>query len=323
MSSSTLPTIALAGSTGYLGSQVFKVLTASTFRSSFAEVILLKRRKSSSAPQHSDPSKTDPNSPSLYTTRYYDESNLSASLQDIDVLINTVGPTGHSFKDALLRAIPSSHVKLYIPSEFGVDHTVHDFPHEEWDHKKAHYDLAQEILPPTTKVCRIFIGLFTEASIGPWFAFDTKNAIYEAVGSADIPVSFTSLEDTGRVIARVASMPLDQVPPQIHVASNTLTIRELAHVMEEAGSDSVQIKEVDLASYKEAVLKEGTADPSKYLRFLMGEGNINHTAEGLGNDNELVNPGGKLWNWKSMKEYAEETKGKPWADYEWDADSVK
>lgn len=273
-----LPTVALAGSTGYLGSQVLKVLTSPTFRSSFKEVVVLKRRKSSSEPsQHSNPGSSD-----VYTTRYYDESNLPASLQDIDVLINTIGPTGHNFKDALLRAIPSSPtVKLYIPSEFGVDHTVHDFPHEEWNHKKSHYDLAQQILPSTTKVCRIFIGLFTEASIGPWFAFDTKNAVYEAVGSADVPVSFTSLEDTGRVIARVASMPLDQVPPQIHVASDTLTIRELAHVMEEAGSDPIQVKEVDLASYKEAVLKEGTTDPSKYLRFLMGEENINHTQQGL------------------------------------------
>lgn len=321
MSTSTtnLPTVALAGSTGYLGSQVLTVLTSPAFRPSFNDVVVLKRKKPSS-----DSEDSHSTSSNLYTIRYYDESNLSASLQDIDVLINTIGPTGHSFKDALLRAIPSSPtVKLYIPSEFGVDHTVHDFPHEEWNHKKTHFSLAQEILSSKTKVCRIFIGLFTEASIGPWFAFDTKNAIYEAVGSADMPISFTSLEDTGRVIARVASMPLDQIPPQIHVASDTLTIKELARIMEDAGSDPIRIEEVDLARYKETVIREGTTDPSKYLRFLMGEGKINHTQQGLGNDNELVNPGERLWKWKSMKEYAEDTKGRPWVDYEWDAGSVK
>ena len=328
MSSSALPNVAIAGATGYLGSQVLKVLTDPNFRSSFNEVIVLKRRKASSSTS-SAPEQTnqpDPNTTTdspLYTTRYYDPSNLPASLTNIDVLINTIGPTGHSFKDSLLHAIPSTNITLYIPSEFGVDHTTHDFPHEEWDHKKTHYELAKKLLPSTIKICRIFIGLFTEASIGPWFAFDTKNAVYEAVGSADIPVSFTSLEDTGRVIASLARLPHDQIPPQIHVSSTTLTIRDLARTMEAAGSSPIEIREIDLPSYKEAVIQEGTTDPSKYLRFLMGEGKINHTAEGLGNDNELVNPGGKVWEWKAMKGYAEETKGRPWVEYEWDAESVK
>lgn len=315
MASSPLPTIALAGSTGYLGSQVLKVLTSTTFRSSFKDVIVLKR--SSSKPQSESANDT-------YTTRIYDESDLSASLQDVNVLISTVGPTGHPFKDALLRSIPlCPNIALYIPSEFGVDHTAHDFPHEEWNHKKSHYDLAKSILPSHVKVCRIFIGLFIEASIGPWFAFDTKNAIYKAVGSADVPVSFTGLEDTGKVIASVARLPLEKVPEQVHVASDTLTIRELAKVMEEAGSDPIEIREVDLQKYKKGVIDEGTTDPSKYLRFLMGEGKVNHTAKGMGNDDELVNPGESVWKWKTMKEYADENKGRPWNDYDWDAANVK
>jgi hypothetical protein len=34
----------------------------------------------------------------------------------------------------------------------------------------------------------------------------------------------------------------------------------------------------------------------------------------LGNQNELVNPGEGLWKWKTMREYAKETKGGPWTD---------
>lgn len=324
MSTASLPTIALAGSTGYLGSQVLKVLTSSAFRPSFKDVIVLKRPSRTAGTSNEDNTSS---SDSIYTTRYYDESDLAASLTDVTVLVNTIGSAGHPFKNALVRSLPSvPTLKLYIPSEFGVDHTVHDFPHQEWDHKKSHYALARELLDPRgVKICRIFIGLFTEASIGPWFAFNTRDAIYEAVGSADVPVSFTSLEDTGRVIAALAKLPTTQIPEQIHVASNTLTIREMASIMESAGSSPIDIRTIDLETYKKETLQEGTSDPSKYLRFLMGEGMINHTAtnEGLGNDNELVNPNGQAWTWKTMQMYAEETKGRPWGDYAWNPDGVK
>lgn len=321
MSPQYLPNIALAGSTGYLGSKVLSILVSPTFRSSFNQVILLKRQLSSSSSTAAQPVQTKHG----VDTRYYDESDLPASLSGVDVLINTVGPTGHTFKDVLLRAIPQApSIKLYIPSEFGVDHTIHDFPHPEWNHKKAHFELARNVLQGTNvRVCRIFIGLFIEASIGPWFGFDTKNAMYEVIGSADMPVSYTSLEDTGRVIASVAKLNPELVPGQLHVASETLTTREVAQVMEETGSTPIGIHEVDLKKYKDAVITEGTTDPSKYLRFLMAEGKIDHRLNAMGNDNELVNPAESQWKWKTMKEYATETKGRPWADYEWSADSLK
>jgi hypothetical protein len=67
---------------------------------------------------------------------------------------------------ALLQALPETDICLYIPSEFVVDHTIHDFLHPEWDAKKHHFAIAQEVLPKSTKVVRVFIGLFLEDSIG-------------------------------------------------------------------------------------------------------------------------------------------------------------
>ena len=49
----------------------------------------------------------------------------------------------------------------------------------------------------------------------------------------------------------------------------------------------------------------------------MGEGKIKHTIDGLGNDDELVNPGQSLWTWRTMRQYAEEQGGRPWADINW------
>ncbi|MGG6497934.1 UNVERIFIED_CONTAM: hypothetical protein NY603_33920, partial [Bacteroidetes bacterium 56_B9] len=82
-------------------------------------------------------------------------------------------------------------------------------------------------------------------------------------------------------------------------------------------SSPIAVKEIELNEYKRRAIAENVPDPMKYLRFLMGEGKINHTESGLGNDNELVNPGQSLWKWKTVSEYAKEVNGRPWADYDW------
>ena len=299
------PTVAIVGAGGLLGKQVSKVLLSPTFRSSYANVIFLKRRPNG---------KSGDESIDGAQTRFYDDNTISQALQGVDVLISTVGPAGHDFKDKLVDAISHSAVKLYIPSEFGVDHTVHDFLHPEWDRKKKHHDKLVATVPKTTKVCLIYIGLFLEDSIGPWFGLDTKNGIYESVGSPDKLISFTALGDVGNVVAQIARTPIDRIPQSLHISGDALTIRQLGAAMENAGSSPIQIKEIDLDDFKKKAVAEGTQDPAKCLRFLMGEGKIDHTMSGLGNDNELVNPDQQNWTWKTVAQYAKETSGRPWVE---------
>lgn len=77
-------------------------------------------------------------------------------------------------------------MRLYFPSEFGVNHYLHDFEHDEWNAKKHHFRLAGELIP-NIRVCRVYAGLFLEESVGPWFGFFTKQGRYEAVGSPTQP----------------------------------------------------------------------------------------------------------------------------------------
>lgn len=297
--------VAIAGATGRLGKHILAALLSPTFRSSYADVIVLKRASTTIAPMEGA------------TIRTYHEDRLAEALSDVEVLINAVGPSGHAFKDSLVNAMAQSPVRLYIPSEFGVDHTVHDFPHVEWDHKKLHWDLTQKFMPKV-QVLRVFVGLFMEESIGPWFGFNTAKDSYECIGSADVPVSYTSLDDAGKVVAQVARTQMPGILEELHIGGDTLSTRQVAQIMQDAGAAQIHIMEVDLGNFKKTTLGGATKDPSRYLRFLMGEGNINHTAEGLGNDNDIVNPGETIWKWKKMVDYAKETNGRPWADLEWD-----
>ena len=76
-----------------------------------------------------------------------------------------------------------------------------------------------------------------EGSIGPWFGFDTKDSKYEAVGSKDVRVSFTGLDDVGKVVTSLASMPVEKVLDEIHISGNSASISEIAEIMDGAGRE--------------------------------------------------------------------------------------
>ncbi|KAF4437780.1 isoflavone reductase family [Fusarium acutatum] len=256
------PTVAIAGATGNLGAKVAEGFLQQPFRDRFYDIIVLAR---SSSPKAENLVKHGA------SLRLYTEENLEEALAGIDVLINTVGPSGHHFKESLLRSIPGSSVKLYFPSEFGVDHYVHDFPHEEWDAKKAHFQLASELIPDIS-ICRVYAGLFLEDSIGPWFGFDTKGGRYEAVGDPAQKTSYTSMYDVGKALAILASQPAGTIPPEVHLSGDNKSMAEIAQIMEANGADRIQVTSVPLESYKASVLAKPSPTPERYLRFLMGEG---------------------------------------------------
>ncbi|KAH8432775.1 isoflavone reductase family protein [Aspergillus melleus] len=309
-SSAWRPVVAIAGATGHLGQHIASAFLSSPLRDNFSEVILLSRKGAVPAQF------LELNRHAHIVIRKYNDHDLADALQGVQVLVNAVGPSGHSFKEKLVRALPQTDVQVYLPSEFGVDHYVHDFPHLEWDQKKRHVALAKELVP-RVKICRVFCGLFLEDSIGPWFGFDTRNGRYESVGSARSPVSFTSLDDVGRAVASLCSLPRERIPEVAHLAGDTRSIAEISETMQEAGAGVVEVTEIPLQKYKDETTAEPSWDPASYLRFLMGENRINHTLTGLGNANELVNPEEKHWKWKSLGDLAKETEGRPWKDFAW------
>lgn len=302
--------VAIAGATGHLGKHVVSAFLSSPLKNDFSEIIILSRHGGNSKEFLS------PVTNVKVTTRTYTEEHLHEALEGVDILVNTIGASGHAFKEKLLRALPNTNVQVYLPSEFGVDHYVHDFPHLEWDQKKRHVELARELIPHK-KVCRVFCGLFLEDSIGPWFGLDTKHSRYESVGSAKTPISFTSLGDVGKTVASLCTLAPNLIPDRVHVAGDTRSISEVADIMGAAGAGKVDVEEIDLNKYKQETTAKLSKDPAAFLRFLMGEGNIRHTPDGLGNDNDLVNRDEQLWKWETLADLAKSTHGQPWKDFDW------
>ncbi|KAJ5544809.1 hypothetical protein N7535_006803 [Penicillium sp. DV-2018c] len=311
MTQPTKPIVAIAGATGHLGKQITTAFLSSAFHDKFSEIILLSRRESTLF------SPSELRTGLKVTTRRYDTTNLEEALRDVDILINAIGPGGHEFKTRIAATLPRTNIRLYFPSEFGVDHYGHDFAHLEWYEKKKHLANAQPVVTDM-KICRVFVGLFLEDSIGPWFGFDTRNGRYTSVGPPTTPVSFTGMGDVGKTVASLASMEVELVPEIVRVGGDTRSILEIAGIMRDAGAGEIDVREVPYEEYKRVTTaKEDSWDPAAYLRFLMADGRIDHTVNGLGSDNEFVNPGQRLWKWKTMEDLARETGGRPWKDTVW------
>ena len=235
---------------------------------------------------------------------------------------DSISTAGAILRDKLASALPKTSVKLYFPSEFGVDHTLHDFHTPEWDGKKKHYELAKKVVRGTDiQVCRVFVGLFLHSGIAPWYGFHTSKEVYQAVGSLDQSISYTDISDIARVLCGLAEQAARerQVPEELRIAGTHASFHQTAQVMVAAGSGDIELKTVELERYRNKALSREYEDRGAIvcLRFLMGDGRVDYRPKeegGLGNDNELVNPGQNQFVWKTVRDLAIEATGRPNGD---------
>jgi hypothetical protein len=243
-------------------------------------------------------------------------------LDGILIMSRSISTAGAALRDKLSAALPHTSIKLYFPSEFGVDHTLHDFNTPEWDGKKKHYDLTRSAVHGTNiQVCRLFVGLFLHMGIAPWAGFHTAKNTYQAIGSLDQSISYTDISDIARVVSGLAdkAMRKERVPEQLRIAGTHASFRNVAQIMSEAGAGDIELKSVDLHSFRDKALAREYEDRSAlvFLRFLMGDGRIDYRKQedgGLGNDNDVVNAGQGKFAWKTVRNLAVETGGKPHSD---------
>ena len=76
-------------------------------------------------------------------------------------------------KEAIAKAVGTSpSIKLYFPSEFGVDHMLgegkdKDFAHKEWKKKQDHLDLVKrsEAKGKELKICSVYVSLLPKTRV--------------------------------------------------------------------------------------------------------------------------------------------------------------
>ncbi|KAH9911849.1 hypothetical protein B0H21DRAFT_759098 [Amylocystis lapponica] len=314
--------VAIAGASGNLGSEIIKVFLAS-YRSSFSRIIALVRNPSSDGAKALAEAGAE-----LYKI---DDANLGTSyekaLSGVDALVNVLGKVPTNVKDTIFDAAVKAGVKVYFPSEFGINHLISDFPgwdNKEWTRKRAHLHGSLEAGKGRIKTVAVFNGLFIEDTFGPWFGFDTANHVYTSVGAPTTRFSLTSKTDVGRALGALSLVALadpSKVPDTVSICSATVSHAEVAEIVQrvrkelgDADQEEIVVKSVDLAAFREATRgaqlsnPDGT-DPAGHIRIVMGEGKLDFSKT---NANEIANPGQKTWKWKTVEEYMREVKGHPW-----------
>ncbi|KAH9919652.1 hypothetical protein B0H21DRAFT_767959 [Amylocystis lapponica] len=262
-------TVAIAGATGNLGSDVTKIFLHS-YRASFSHVIALVRNPSSESARALASAGAE-----LYTI---DGANPGPSyekaLNRVDVVVNTLGAKPSETKDALFDAALKSGVRVYFPAEFGLDHRLNEFEDwdsPEWPRKRAHLDRALELGQERIKTIAVFTGLFLERAFGPWFAFDTANHVYTSVGAPTARFSLTSKADIGRALASLSLVALadpSEVPGILRISGTTVSYAEAAEIVQrvckEVGDEDqakIVVKSEDAAAFRAATRSAQLSDP--------------------------------------------------------------
>ncbi|TDL18394.1 NAD(P)-binding protein [Rickenella mellea] len=309
--------VAIVGATGRLGNEMAREFLSPGFRPYFSTVSCLTR--DTSAPIAASLAELGAD---IRPVDLEQIESLKVALKGADAVVNALGPAvGKDVLDNVADAAAAVGAKVYFPSEFGSDIRLNDFPgweHPVWAKKRAHFERAKEIAPGKMKVIALYTGAILEFTLAPRTGYDFANKKFTALGSPDTPIAFTSTQDIGRTLAQLSILctssadTRNSIPEIVRVAGTQVSVKQIAEIMGKESGDTIEVESVHLKEFKEELRKtyvstgvKGAAFPD-FVRILIGEGKYDFST----NDNELVNAKESVWVWKSMQQYAKETKGK-------------
>lgn len=318
-------TVAITGASGNLGSEVTKVFLAE-YGSSFSRILALVRNPSSDAAKALAAAGAE--------LVQIDDSNAGPSyekaLQGVDVLVNVQSGVSVASRNTLFDAALKAGVKVYFPTEYGLDHRINDFPgweHREWVWKREHLERTLEVGKGKIKTIAVFTGLFLEGAFGPWFGFDHANHVYTSVGPANTLFALTAKPDIGRAIASFALVALAdpaRVPDIVRINGTKTSYQGFAEIVQrvrkELGSpdqETIVVKSEDPDTFREGARKAylsdaGAASMLPHLRIALGEGKFDFAPD-VDNGNEIANPGEKAWKWTTVEDYVRAVRGSPFS----------
>lgn len=315
--STAQPVVAIVGATGNLGNDVAHAFL-NHYRSHFSKVISVVRDPTSVASRKLADAGAE--------LRQVDQTDavlsFARAFAGADVVVNAVSNASLEYHDALFDGALQSGVKVYFPSEFGVDYHAADFPgYEEplWNAKAQHVSRARELSQGKLKIIELDIGMFIEFILSPWFAFDADNLTFTFAGSPDSKLAVTAKSDIARSLAQLTLLALvsSSVPDVVRIAGQNLSYREIGQAVERVREEyelkpkNVTLKAIDLEAYKIATREEqvrtGVSDLHRHIKIVVGEGKADFSHS---NHNELVNPGEKWWKWKRVEDHVRELGGR-------------
>ncbi|KAF9654289.1 NAD-P-binding protein [Thelephora ganbajun] len=218
---------------------------------------------------------------------YTNESSIVAAFKDVDVVISTIGSRVVDQQEALANAAKAAGVKLFVPSEYGVD--TESATSGPFLAKKKFSEFLKEI---DLQYVKIFTGLWTDYCLSPFLGWKFAEGKVTFGGSGDAKLSFTHRTDVARYIAYV----LTRTPPS-ELAWKVLRIQgELTSFNKiVADYEAKTGKKLEVTRTPREVLAEG-AGQGDIIAFLYYEWDVHGGSVGSHLSNDLYPD----WNPKSV-----------------------
>jgi len=217
----TLHNVVVAGGFGGVGAFITRELLATK---AFASVKVIGRGSSSH--------KELQDSGATYAAVDYDSvDSIAAALAGADAVISTIGGAGlyQAQLNLVDAATKAGTVKLFLPSEFGIDLSrVPEAP--LFGGKLA---VADKLYASGLNYTFVSTGFFTDTFFVPFLGFDlTPGAGFNIAGDGHAKNAFTHRADIGKFVAQILLHPHVALNKHISVHSDVLTAHEIAALVE-------------------------------------------------------------------------------------------
>ncbi|CUM52543.1 unnamed protein product [Debaryomyces tyrocola] len=286
------PTVAIIGTSGFLGKSTLNAFQSSVFADKFQFPIKALSRSAKTSTDKIEYVQGDLNE---------GINKVVDAFKGVDVIIELSSLLVYGPVETLVKQVKP---KLFIPSQFGTEIDKSDklFPGFQ-DFKTKH---SNAIRDAGIKVVDVMTSLFGPPGPFPYeimgqVGIDAESKTVTYRGDPDTKASFTSINDVGRSIAAVAAIDFSKLPDKIRVQSGEITPRQVVERYEKTHNAKLAVK---VESAEEALKTAQTkysqsykpADFLYYSSVILFQG----VDKGLAfreNDNELINPDSKLWTW--------------------------
>lgn len=288
------PTVAIIGTSGFLGKPTLDAFESSDFADKFQFPIKALSRSSK---------------PSTDKIKFIqgtlDEEGIDKvveALKGVDVIIELSGPEVFGPVENLVKQVKP---KLFIPSQFGTEIDKSDklfpgFLGIKTTHSKVARDAGIKVVDIITSLFAA-PGAFLYEIVEP-VGLDPKSKSVTYRGDPDIKFAFTHVNDIGRSVAATAAIDPSKLPDKIRIQSGVITPRQVVEKYEKDHNVKLTVKNESA----EEALKEAQAKYAKgfdfadflyYLSVVLYQG-VDNGLSFSQNENEIVNPGDKSWTWE-------------------------
>jgi nucleoside-diphosphate-sugar epimerase len=186
-----------------------------------------------------------------------DPASLGRACEGIEVVISAVQGGPEVIIDGqrnLLTAAEAAGVKRMIPSDFAVDISKLDYE-DNYNlglRKKFDESFANSRVAPTSVYC----GGFLDVLLSPRFpTVDWEKGILRFWGDGNQTMNYTAISDVARYTAAAATDP-EMTGRPLRVAGNSLTMREMHHILEASSGRALELQSLGTADQLLELIEE-------------------------------------------------------------------